>query len=171
MKRLLARDIPPRAAIVVLALVLLASVVGGREKASEAQPVQPATKQVTEETTTTEDLALESLVRQRAERERQDLFASRSWTPPPVAANPVAPAKPAPPPVPSAPPLPFKYLGHRADAEKLVVYLSQGENTYNAAVGDTLENTYSVESISESTVQFIYLPLGTRQSLSIPPRQ
>lgn len=171
MKRLLARDIPPRAAIVVLALVLLASVVGGREKAPETHVVPATTKQGSEEAAKVEDLALESLTRKRSEREREDLFASRSWAPPPAAAQPVAAAKPAPPPVPSAPPLPFKYLGRKADAERLVVYLAKGEDTFNAVVGDTLQNTYSVESISESAVEFIYLPLGTRQSLSIPPPQ
>jgi hypothetical protein len=171
MKRLLARDIPPRAAIVVLALVLLASVVGGREKAPDAQVAPAATKQASDEAAKAEDLAVETLTRQRSEREREDLFASRSWAPPPAAAQPAAPAKPAPPPVASAPPLPFKYLGRRADAERLVVYLARGEDTFNAVVGDTLQNTYSVEGISESAVQFIYLPLGTRQSLSIPPPQ
>lgn len=169
MKALLTRDLPPRAALAFLALVLLAGVGAGREKAPEPQVVAPLMKQAPEQSAD-EDLGLDNVARQRSEREKPDLFASRSWVPPPAPAPSVA-AKPVPPPVPAAPPLPFKYLGRRADAERLVVYLAKGEDTYNAVVGDTLENTYRVESISESTVQFVYLPLGTMQSLSIPPPQ
>ena len=170
MKILPARDIPPRAVVVVLALVLLARVVGGSDKPPpKSQSVTTAAPQTAEEPGPADALALDLLARARSGRDRPDLFARRSWEPPTPRAAPPA-AKPAPPAAPSAPPLPFKYLGRRADGERLVVYLVKGEDTYNASVGDTLDNAYSLESVSETALQFIYVPLGTKQVLSIPPQ-
>ena len=155
----------------ILALILLASVVAGREDAPEAKRIAvpiapPAPAQVPD----TEDLDLGKLKRVKKEGEVQDIFAGRSWTPPPapVVAAPVALAPPAPPPAPSAPPLPFKYLGRMADAERLVVFLERNQVALSASVGEKLENDYQIEGISESAVTFLYLPLGTKQILNIP---
>lgn len=173
MKRPFVRDIPKGAALSVLALVLLATVVMGRDESGATQRIDedtaspaPPTKSA-DRTASVDDLDLDRLRRPKARSEPQNLFATRSWTPPapPVIAV-VEQEKPAP--APGAPPLPFKYLGRMADSEKLVVFLEQGSVAVSAGVGETLHNTYVVEMISESAVRFVYLPLGTTQVLPIP---
>ena len=54
------------------------------------------------------------------------------------------------------------------DGEHRQVFLEAGPNVYSAGAGDTLEQRYRVEAISDSIVTFRYLPLGTEQILSIP---
>lgn len=170
MRNPLVRDVPPRAAFVVVALALLASVVTGRERAAVPEIVEPEQRNVAAAPVPVEDLDVERLVRLRREEPFKDLFASRSMTPPPAPA-PVAAAKPAPPPAPSAPPLPFRYLGRMVDGGKVVVFLLKNQDTLHAAPGDTLENAYKVESVTDSAVHFVYLPLGTKQALSVPAPQ
>lgn len=167
MKNPLTRDVPPRAAIVIVALALLASVVTGRERAAVPAIVEPAQRHVATDPVPPEDLDLEKLVRLRREEPVRDLFASRSLAPAP----PPAPVTAAKPPVPSAPPLPFRYLGRMVDGTKVVVFLLKNQEAVHAAAGDTLENTYKVESITDSAVQFVYLPLGTKQTLGVPAAQ
>src|SRR5262245_48542121 len=104
------RDIPPRAAVAVLSLAFLATVVGGGERPLEPATPTPATKQAPDEKAQMEEPALDSLTRIRSGRERQDLFASHSWTPLPVAVPAPSPARPAITGAPSPPQLPFKYL-------------------------------------------------------------
>jgi hypothetical protein len=164
MKRLFRRDVPAGTAITVAALVLVASVVTGREEGRAPDAVVEAA--VVQRAVTREDLDLERLKRPKRDGEIQDLFANRSWNPPPVrvAAAPAVVEKPAP----SAPPLPFKYLGRMADDDSQVVFLEKNQATLSAAAGDRLENDYQVESIADSAVHFIYLPLGTKQILNIP---
>lgn len=162
MRPLLKRDIPAGAAITIAALVLVASVVTGREdgrapaKELARAPTQPVAA---------EDLDLERLKRLRNEDAPQDLFAPR--TPPPPVQQ-VAAAAPSAPPVPSAPPLPFKYLGRMVDGSKVLVFLERNQDSLSVAAGDTLDNLYQVESIAETAVHFVYLPLGTKQVLGIP---
>jgi len=160
------------ATAILIILILLARVVAG-EKAEEMQAALVRGEKTPEPSINpapAKQIDLSEIARRNNKRETQDLFASRSWASPPPAvplrASPPV-QKAVPPPPPSAPPLPFKYLGLRSDADKIVVYLTKGEDTYNAVVGDTLENVYRIESISESAVQFSYLPLGTLQSLNI----
>jgi hypothetical protein len=172
MKRLSKRDVPAGAAITVAALALLASVVTGREEGRAPDRIVEAVVQPAPPVAS-EELDLDRLKRPKRDGEIQDLFAGRSWNPPPVRAAP-APAvveKPAPPPAPSTPPLPFKYLGRMADAERLVVFLERNQIPLSASVGDRLENDYEVVGIGESAVTFIYLPLGTQQVLNIAAPQ
>lgn len=172
MKRLLKRDVPAGAAITVTALVLVASVVTGREEGRAPETVVAAAV-APAPAIAAEDLDLERLRRPKKEGEIQDLFASRSWSAPParVAAVPAVVEKPAPPPAPSAPPLPFKYLGRMIEGDKAVVFLERNQAALSAAAGDKLENDYQLESIAESAVHFVYLPLGTKQVLNIAAPQ
>lgn len=166
------REISPRAAIVVVALVLLATVVTGRDE------VTPSQSDPKENVSTSEpralgpakaadeiDLALPS--RNRAEGPRTDLFPARS--PSPATSAPPAAIQPAPPPaVPAPPPLPFSYLGRMIDGEKTVVFLARGNDTLSASAGEALGEAYRVESISATAITVVHLPLGTRQVLAIP---
>jgi len=185
MRQFLKRDIPAGAALAVVVLVLVASVVTGRERArapaasinESLAPAAPARHAVAGEraAVVAGDLDLERLKRPKKDgetedREIQDLFADRASLPPPasVAPPPAVVAKPAPPPPPSAPPLPFKYLGRMVDGDAQLVFLERNQAALSAAAGDRLDNHYRVESIAESAVHFIYLPLGAKQVLSIP---
>jgi hypothetical protein len=98
------------------------------------------------------------------------LFASHSWyvapppppPPPPVVAAPVVPVKPV------APPLPFLYMGSYApNGTKPVYFLTEGDRVYDVHVGDTLNNTYTVDSVTNGALVFTYKPLNQQQQLSI----
>lgn len=133
MKRLV-RDVPPRALLAVLLLVLIAGVVTGREEPVSpttaikdgSQAIQRPTAETAERTTPgsspaslagsatpgkrdPEDLDLSRLQRQPREGTVNDLFASLSLAPPPPPAPPVKPAAPVavtPPPPPPPPSAP-----------------------------------------------------------------
>jgi len=97
-----------------------------------------------------------------------DLFASKAVVPIPA---PVAVAitlpPPPPPPAPTAPPLPFRYFGKWIEGDRTVVFLWNNSDGYSVAAGDTVEGTYRIEAITDSSVDFIYLPLGSKQTLPI----
>lgn len=69
--------------------------------------------------------------------------------------------------VPAAPPLPFQYLGKLIQNRQLLVFLGTGGNVYTVSDGQTLENLYRVERVTEESVTFTYLPMGQRQVLEI----
>ena len=105
------------------------------------------------------------------------LFASHSWyTPPP-------PPPPAPAPVlteaqqaalraPVAPPLPFAYMGtYSASGSQPVFFLTQGDRVYNVRIGDTLNDTYSVDSFTNGQLVMTYKPLQIQQQLTVGSTQ
>jgi hypothetical protein len=173
MKLSFPRDIPRRAAAVVVALALIASVVAGREDLSsdpQAAPVPASTPAVNGVTpqASLPDLDLDKLNRVGKGDKITDLFASKAAvpTPPPVTMV-IAPAPPPPPPAPTTPPLPFRYFGKWIDRDRTVVFLWNNSEGHSVAAGDTVEGIYRIESITDSSVDFIYLPLGSKQTLPI----
>jgi len=96
------------------------------------------------------------------------LFASHSWyVPPPPPPAPVA-AAPEPPPKPVAPPLPYKLIGsYTPDGEKTVFFLSAGDKVFDVHVGETLDNTYSIDSYSDGQLVLTYKPLNQQQQLQL----
>ena len=165
------RDVPRRAAVVVVALALIASVVAGREEPSADPQREPASAPATGEPTpqaSLPDLDLDKLIRASRTNKITDLFASKAFMPaPPPAAVAITPAPPPPPPAPAAPALPFRYFGKWVDGEKTIVFLWQNNEGRSVSAGDTVDGTYQIESITESSVNFIYLPLGSKQTLPI----
>jgi hypothetical protein len=85
-------------------------------------------------------------------------FPSHSWQPPPP-----PPPKPAPP---SAPPLPFTYVGKLLDGDKTLVFLSQQQRNLVVRQGDTIDNLYRVEQVTPDRVEFVYLPLKQKQTIT-----
>jgi hypothetical protein len=144
------------AAVIVVALVLLASVVTGRE-GEPARSVEP----VRSEPAPTLDLS--RLARERGVQPIQEIFAVPAPPAPPPA------VKAAPPPPPSAPPLPFAYLGRMKKGERITLYLLRSQEMVILEEGATLEGLYRLDRISETGAHFVYLPLGTEQTLAIPP--
>lgn len=168
-----ARDIPPRAAAVIVALALIATIVVGGEQTpvahvasatyGSAGPVRdnaPPPASVTQE-----DLDPAKITRARKEAGAQDLFAVPAPPSPPA----VQTARLAPPPSPAAPPLPFSYLGRLRKGDRLIVYVLRDQEMLLAEAGAVLDSQYRVERISDTAVEFLYLPLGSRQELTIPP--
>jgi hypothetical protein len=102
------------------------------------------------------------------------LFSAHSWYTPP-------PPPPPPPPaptltaaqeaalrVPVAPPLPFAYMGsYTPDGSEPVFFLMQGDRVYNVKVGDTLNDTYSVDSVTNGQLVMTYKPLQIQQQLTV----
>jgi nucleoid-associated protein YgaU len=164
----LGKNISPRAAGAAVTLVLLASLVTGREAASPhvealAEPAHAARIQrPAPASESTAALEVQRLHRKAEGHAPVELFAAR--------ANPAMPeqaAEPAPPPAPTAPPLPFRYLGKLIEGGKLRIFLANGEALHTVQSGETLENLYKVELVSEEMVTFTFIPLGTSQTLAI----
>jgi hypothetical protein len=158
-----------RLAIPVLALVLVASVVTGREKPAAA-PAEPVKRVNAKIEVTDADLDLERL--KRPEREdgqvaaAADPFARRSFNPA-LEARAAQAAQPA---APQVPQLPFTYLGKVIEDGRLSVFLARGEDSYSVQAGKRhkLDEQYRVDKVTESSVTFTYLPMNTKQTLDIP---
>ncbi len=168
-----------RIALPVVALGLIASVVVGREKPSEA-PQEPVARMNTriapaEKPLSDADLDPARLVRPALEEGKvtadANPFSRRSFEPPQAAAGAAAGAPEAPAP-PEAPPLPFTYLGKVIEDGKLSVFLARGEDSYSITAGQKrgqkIGNEYRVDKVTESSVSFTYLPMNTKQTLDIP---
>jgi len=96
-----------------------------------------------------------------------DLFAAHSWyvAPPPPPPTPVVYQ---PPPPPTAPPLPFAFMGSfRTDTGGAIYYLTAGDKVYDVKVGDTLDNTYSVDGVKSGQLLLTYMPLKIQQTLAV----
>jgi hypothetical protein len=97
-----------------------------------------------------------------------DIFKSKSWYVPPPPPKPVLPPPPPPPPVPVAPPVPYVFMGsYKGDDGRLIIFLTKGNRVYSAFLGEVLEGTYRVQEIVSGQLVLIYLPLNTRQTISV----
>jgi hypothetical protein len=92
---------------------------------------------------------------------RSPLFASQSWQPPPPR------VRPQPPPPPTAPPLPFKFAGKLVQEGRLSVLLAKGDSVIPVKEGETLDGTYRLESITDTQITLVYLPLAQKQTLPV----
>ena len=97
-------------------------------------------------------------VRDDALAER-DVFASRTWDPPPPKAGPPLP--------PQAPSLPYTYVGKKQESGEWEVYLALGEEIRVVRSNMTLDGNYQIGAITPPTLGLIYLPLKQTQTLSI----
>lgn len=97
------------------------------------------------------------------ERDPVDLFAPRTWEPPPpVVAMPIAPAPP------QAPPLPFKFFGRIVDAGQAPSFiLTRGTEMITVKVGDRIEPAYRVDKFDGTQLHLLYLPLNIRQTIFV----
>jgi hypothetical protein len=68
---------------------------------------------------------------------------------------------------PTAPPLPFKYMGSYApDGEATVFFLTRADRVYDVRVGETVDDTYSVDGYNGSQLLLTYKPLNIQQQLN-----
>jgi Cohesin domain len=96
--------------------------------------------------------------------QRGELFGSKSWTPPVVAAPAAAPVAVQ---APEAPPNPYKVAGTFVQAGATRVYLVKGDRIYEARKGDDLDEGYRVDAIAVDHVVLLYVPLGKKEQLPI----
>lgn len=90
-----------------------------------------------------------------------DIFAARTWEPPP----PIAAEAPA---APQAPPLPFRFIGRIAVPGKGTAFmLANGDEVVVAQVGQAIGKDYRIEKFEKGQLLFRYRPLNVRQSLAI----
>jgi hypothetical protein len=164
---LLKMNVSPRAALAIVVLAACVSLVAaGREAPAPAPPPAPAANAPERAAPRERALDLDKLERPGLGEPLANLFAT------PRAAAPAArAARPAttPPPAPVAPPLPFRYLGRYVEGGRSAVYLARGDEPLLAAPGAALGAEYRVEEVSPAAVTLIYVPLGTRQRLPLPP--
>jgi hypothetical protein len=102
------------------------------------------------------------------------LFAAHSWyvAPPPPPPPPPPSAASLVPPAPTAPPLPYQYIGsYTPEGQKPVLFLSKGDRVFDVHVGDTLEDTYTVDGFSKSQILLTYKPLNIQQQLIVGSTQ
>lgn len=117
-----------------------------------------------------ERVELERLPRQKqppdGDKEVGNAFSVISWYVPPP---PPPPLPPLPPAKPVAPPLPFVYLGHykNADSSKRIIILGGADRVYTVSEGDVIDGTYRVGPATAGMLEFTYLPLDVKQSLSM----
>jgi hypothetical protein len=96
------------------------------------------------------------------------LFSVLSWYVAPPPPPPPAPVAAPPPPAPTAPPLPFAFMGsYRPDGASPTFFLTAGDRVYDVKIGDTLDNTYSVDGVKSGQLLLTYMPLKIQQSLAV----
>lgn len=105
-----------------------------------------------------------------AESDGSDPFEPRNWVPAPPPPEPVKevalPPPIAPMTVPEGPPqLPFQFMGRMKDGNDEVIYLGRGDQPVVARLGEVLESTYKVVSITATQIEFEHLPTKQRQVL------
>ena len=170
MSALLKMNVSPRAALAIIVLAALVSLVAaGRETRAPAPPLETPRAADAAPRAAPPDLELDKLERPALGEPLANLFATPRSAPASRAAR-AAPAAPAAPVVPLAPPLPFRYLGRIVDGERTAVFLVRNDQHFLAEPGATLAGDYRVEAITPAAVTLVYLPLGTRQSVPVPAR-
>ena len=90
-------------------------------------------------------------------------FDPRSWAP--QARH--TPAVAAAPPKPVAPPVPYRVAGQVMHDGMNQVVLARDDRVFTVREGETLDNTYRIESIRPDAVTITYLPLSERQLIPV----
>jgi hypothetical protein len=161
----LKHPLPRRGIAIALALVAVASLVMGREKAAPDAPVSRSMP--VEKPTAVFDIDLSRLERAQSEGQKDapqaNPFAALSFAPPPAPRR-QARAKAEPP---QAPPLPFRYAGKLTQGGKTEVFVVRGEEIISVAAGQNIDAEYRVDELGPERIAFTYLPLKTRQSLEL----
>lgn len=139
------------------------------------QPVKPSGDRVKNQENNIEQLDVSKLGQRKFSSLAGELFASTTWAPkqPQVnlqeqAAIAAQTAKAsAPPPAPTAPPLTFKYNGRAIADNETWVFLSQAGENLIAKLGGKINDKYRLDSINDDAITMTYLPLNSKQTLTI----
>ena len=151
----------------VLALVWIGIRVADRPDGREAPPARAelatrAAGDLARSATRVPELELERLGRRTQRETQRDLFdglageeARRAAPPPP------------PPAAPRAPPVPFTYLGKLIEADRITVFLTDGNRNWAVRPDDTIDGAYRVDAIGDRAITLTYLALDVRQEVAI----
>jgi hypothetical protein len=126
---------------------------GGKtvEVAAPAQRPAEATPAVLRQPAPAVDRVVDLPFREPIGRQRGDMFATRSWTPKPAVAQ-----KPE---APKPPPNPYRFAGTVQHDGARKVFLLLGDRVFEAKEGETLEQGFRVQSVTEDAVTLVYVPL------------
>jgi len=94
-----------------------------------------------------------------------ELFGPRSWAP--VLAAAAARAVVEAPPKPTAPQFPYKIAGVVNADDGTRVVLAKGDRVFEVSVGQTLDEGFRLESVSEHALKFVYVPLSETQEMPV----
>jgi hypothetical protein len=139
------------------AVILVVGVVAGRERPTLELIHERAPKVAA---ASDDGIDLAKLRRGESSLPQVDPFASIKGAEKAAPATPAA-AKP------SAPPLPFQFFGRLTEKGNTEVFVMRGDELLSIAPGQKLGD-YRVDQVTESRIQFTYLPLKTKQSLDLP---
>jgi hypothetical protein len=143
-----------RLSIVVVAVVLAAGVVAGRERPTlELLPERAA-----HAPPTADGIDLERLHRGESSTPQADPFAKKDFESRVAKSAGTIPAKPV------APALPFRYFGQLTEKGKTEVFVMRGDELLSIEPGQTL-GEYRVDGVGDTGIAFTYLPLKTKQRL------
>lgn len=92
-----------------------------------------------------------------------DLFAPRSWAPPPAPVAPVSTSAASA--VKAPPPLPFLYIGRQRAAGVDQVFLAEDEMVHVVQQHSVIRGVYRVEQVAPTYVQLTYLPMNLTQRI------
>lgn len=139
------------------------------------QTVKPSGDRVRNQENNVEQLDVSKLGQRKFSALAGELFASTTWAPKQPQVNPEEQAiiaaqavkASAPPPAPTAPPLQFKYAGKAIADNETWVFLSQAGENLIAKLGGKINDKYRLDSINDEAITMTYLPLNTKQTLTI----
>jgi Cohesin domain len=96
---------------------------------------------------------------------RGELFSAPPPAPKPALkkTQPAAPVAAAP----VAPPNPYRFAGKMVSGSDEEIFLARGDVVIPVKIGETLDGSYKVESISAERIELVYLPLGTRERIVV----
>ena len=57
-------------------------------------------------------------------------------------------------------------INKNGNGQPMVIFLTNGDRVYDVHVGDTLDNTYSIDSFSNGRLVLTYKPLNEQQQLT-----
>jgi hypothetical protein len=140
----------------------LASVVAGRELSTpqRAEPVARVDTRLATLAGNDIDLSkLEARAQANEEGAKTDAFAPRNFSP-------IVPAREQGAAKHVAPPLPFRYIGKMLDGDKLAIFLANGNDSFAVKAGERVGD-YRIDKVTDTEVVFTYLPLKTKQTLTL----
>ncbi len=89
-----------------------------------------------------------------------DIFAvPRKPVPKQMAAAPEVPAAPV------APPFDYEYMGHVVEQGEESFFFTRADRPYIVKIGDTLDGSFLLESVSGNVAVVVYVPLGLKQTV------
>ncbi len=139
----------------------------GARGAADTPPTSAAHGTARASTQDNESLLARLAHRVASSKTVSSLFHTQSWYVAPPAPPPAPVVAVAPPP-PTAPPLPFTVMGSYArPGDSTVYFLTRGDRVFDVHVGDTIDNTYSVDGAANGQLQLTYKPLNIQQTLPL----